>query len=100
MKLDKSRFSFIGATGLKFNEVLQRVNMILEGIVDAKPYILDWDHLLREYDNNGVGDVCEFANSYSFAWHSMNGKLDNDASKEAMYLEIIEGIVKMRDNVR
>jgi len=30
----------------------------------------------------------------------MNGKLDNDASKQAMYLEIIDGIVERRENVK
>lgn len=99
MKLDRNRFNFLRATGTKFNEMLQKVNMILEGLVDAKPYTLDWDEILKDYDTKGIGDVCEFASNYAFGWHAKNGKLDNDTSKQAMYLDIIEGIVARRDNV-
>jgi len=100
MKLEKKRFNFIRATGAKFNEILQKVNMILEGLVDAKPYVLDWKQVLSDYDSKGIGDVCEFASNYTFGWHAMNGKLDDDSSKQAMYLDIIEGIVARRKNVR
>ena len=79
--------------------MLQKVNMIMEGLVDAKPYSLDWDEILQNYDTKGMGDVCEFASNYAFGWHAKNGKLDNDASKQAMYLDIIEGIVARRDDV-
>lgn len=100
MKIDKTRFGFIRATGSLFDKTLQKVNMILQGVVDAKPYTLDWEHVLSEYDKLGVGDVAEFASGYAFGWHAMNGKLDNDASKQAMYLEIIDGIVERRKNVK
>lgn len=82
------------------NKALQKVNDILQGIVDSKPYVLDWEHVLAEYDKLGVGDVAEFASGYTFGWHAMNGKLDDDTSKQAMYLEIIDGIVERRDDVR
>lgn len=100
MKLDKNRFNFIRATGSKLGGMLQKVNMILEGLVDAKPYALDWEEILRNYDTKGMGDVCEFASNYAFGWHAKNGKLDNDTSKQAMYLDIIEGIVARREDVR
>ncbi len=100
MKLDRNRFNFIRDTGTRLGEMLQKVNMILEGIVDAKPYTLEWDEILSDYDTKGIGDVCEFASSYAFGWHAKHGKLDNDASKQAMYLDVIEGIVARRDGVR
>lgn len=100
MKFDKNRFNFIRATGLKFNDILQKVNLILEGLVEAKPYTLDWSDILRDYDTKGVGDVCEFASNYSFGWHAKHGRLADDASKQAMYIDIIEGIVARRKNVR
>ncbi|WP_136468544.1 hypothetical protein [Flagellimonas onchidii] len=100
MKIDKSRFNFIRATGLLFEKTLQRVNMILQGIVDAKPYSIDWEEVLKDYDKKGVGDVCEFASSYTFGWHAKHGKLDDDASKHAMYLEIVDGIAQRRENVK
>lgn len=99
MKLDRNRFNFIRGGGNKLGDMLQRVNMILEGLVDAKPYTLKWDEILKDYDTKGMGDVCEFASNYTFGWHAMNGKLDNDASKQAMYLDIIDGIVARRDGV-
>ncbi|MEM8510441.1 MAG: hypothetical protein AAF717_21585 [Bacteroidota bacterium] len=99
VKINKSRFNFLRAEGSLLDKALQKVNMILEGVVDAKPYVLDWEHVLSEYDKLGIGDVAEFSSSYTFGWHAMNGKLDNDASKQAMYLEIIDGIVERRGGV-
>lgn len=98
-KIDKSRFTFLDQDQTLLSKLLQNVNAILEGIVESKPYALDWDHVLSEYDQIGVGDVCEFAASYSFGWHAMNGKLKDKASKEAMYMEIIDGILDRRTNV-
>ena len=100
MKIDKSRFGFLRAEGTMLDKMLHRVNAIMMGIIDAKPYVLDWDHVLSEYDKLGVGDVAEFASGYAFGWHAMNGKLNDDASKQAMYLEIIDGIVAHRKNVK
>lgn len=100
MKIDRSRFNFIRATGSLMDKMLQKVNLIIQGINDAKPYKLDWEHVLSEYDRLGVGDVAEFASSYAFGWHAQNNKLDDDVSKQAMYLEIIEGVVQRRENVK
>ncbi|VAW11601.1 hypothetical protein MNBD_BACTEROID03-474 [hydrothermal vent metagenome] len=100
MKIDKSRFGFLRAEGSMLEKMWDKVNAIMVGIVDAKPYVLDWDHVLSEYDKLGVGDVAEFASGYAFGWHAMNGKLSDDASKYAMYLEIINGIVERRESVK
>ncbi|ASO08397.1 MULTISPECIES: hypothetical protein [Flavobacteriaceae] len=100
MRIDRTRFGFIRATGTLMDRALQKVNLILQGMVDAKPYRLDWEHVLSEYDRLGVGDVAEFASSYAFGWHAQNNKLDDDVSKQAMYLEIIEGVVQRRENVK
>lgn len=99
MKIDKSRFGFLKGEGSLFEKMLQRVNILIQDINDSRPYQLDWEHILSEYDRLGVGDVCEFASGYAFGWHAMNGKLSDDVSKQAMYIEIIEGIVRLRDNV-
>ena len=100
MKIKKNRFDFLQSKDSMLSKLLQKVNRVMEGIVDAKPYILDWGHVLSEYDKLGVGDVAEFASSYSFGWHALNGKLDDTVSKQAMYLEIINGITSQRDNVK
>ncbi len=100
MKIDKNRFRFLRAEGSMLDNILHRVNAIMMGVLDAKPYVLDWEHVLLEYDKLGVGDVAEFASSYAFAWHAMNRKLSDDASKQAMYLEIIDGIIVRRKNVK
>lgn len=98
-KIDKSRFNFLRAEGSALDRILQKINLFIQGINDAKPYTLDWEHVLSEYDKLGVGDVAEFASGYAFGWHAMNGKLSDNASKQAMYLEIIDGIMKRRENV-
>lgn len=99
MKINKTRFGFLKVEGSLLDKALQHVNMMIQGINDSKPYTLDWKHIVSEYDKLGVGDVAEFASNYAFGWHAMNGKLSNDVSKEAMYIEIIEGIAKRRKNV-
>tara|TARA_R110000737_G_scaffold323490_1_gene336141 strand:- start:2277 stop:2579 length:303 start_codon:yes stop_codon:yes gene_type:complete len=99
VKIDKSRFGFLKGEGSLFEKMLQRVNILIQNINDSRRYQLDWEHILSEYDRLGVGDVCEFASGYAFGWHAMNGKLSDDVSKQAMYIEIIEGIVRLRDNV-
>lgn len=100
MKIDRTRFGFLRAEGSLLSKMGDKVNLIMESLVDAKPYKLDWEDVLNEYDKLGVGDVAEFASCYAFGWHAMNRRLDDDASKHAMYLEIIEGIVKRRENVK
>lgn len=100
MKIDTKRFGFLRVEGSLFDKALHHVNGIILGINNDKPYRLDWEHVLSEYDKLGVGDVCEFASGYSFGWHAMNGLLKNDLSKQAMYMDIIEGIVKRRKNVK
>lgn len=97
--IDKSRFNFLRAEGSTLDKMLQKVNLFIQGISDAKPYTLDWEHVLSEYDKLGVGDVAEFASGYTFGWHAINKRLDNDVSKQTMYEEIIDGIVKRRENV-
>ena len=57
MRIDRTRFGFIRATGTLMDRALQKVNLILQGMVDAKPYRLDWEHVLSEYDRLGVGDA-------------------------------------------
>jgi hypothetical protein len=100
MKIEEKRFRFLRATGIVLDQMSQRVNMIVQGVNDSKPYKLDWEDVLSEYDKLGVGDLCEFASGYAFGWHAMNGKLSDDVSKQAMYLEIIEGIIKHQENVK
>tara|TARA_R110002050_G_scaffold73285_1_gene157661 strand:- start:130 stop:432 length:303 start_codon:yes stop_codon:yes gene_type:complete len=99
VKIDKNRFGFLKGEDSLFEKMLQRVNILVQGINDSRSYKLDWEHILSEYDRLGVGDVCEFASGYTFGWHAMNGKLSDDVSKQAMYIEIIEGIVRRRDNI-
>jgi len=99
-KIDKSRFNFLNAEGSILDKMLQKVNHYLQDIVESRPYKLDWEHVLSEYDKLGQNDIAEFACSYSFGWHAMNQQLDNDISKQTMYEDIIQGIIKRRENVK
>ncbi len=99
-KIDKSRFNFLRAEGSALDKMLQKVNQFILGINNSKRYKLDWKHILLEYDKSGIGDVAEFSVSYTFGWHAINKQLDNDISKQAMYEEIINGIIKNRKNVK
>jgi len=53
MKIDKNRFNFLQSKGTMLQKMLQKVNLILEGITDSKPYDLKWEHVLAEYDKLG-----------------------------------------------
>ncbi|MDP5231690.1 MAG: hypothetical protein NWQ38_14960 [Cellulophaga sp.] len=101
MKIDKTRFSFIDEQNPLFiHKILKGLNNVMEIIVEAKTYELDWDHILAEYDSYGTGDVCDFSFNYSLGWHLLNYKASDGISKQEMYNDIIDGIILRRENVK
>ncbi len=94
--LNTPRFSFLNSIGSKLDDMLKKVNKMTKGIIYSKPYTVDWNHVLIEYNKVGVGDIEEFCVSYTFGYHAMNRIMDNEVSKEAMFIEMKEYLDRLK----
>ncbi len=96
-----TQFNFVkGAVGVintKLGETLKRLNQILYGVVEAKPYTFDWDYILKEYEATCAGgDIDEFCSSFVHGYAMMNNFLSDHAIKEAMYVELRANLIAKR----
>lgn len=98
-KINRKRFNFLNGVKSKMDYALHSANIIIHGINESRPYALDWDSVLMDYDKIGSHDVAEFSYNYVFGWHVCNKSLSNEVSKQMMYNDIINEITKRRDNV-
>ncbi len=88
-------------TGKKLGKAIQRLNLILFGVTESKPYWFDWDYITMVYNEKcGVdGDLDKFAHEYVFGFSLLYDMLDNQEAKEAMYIELRSHIlVKLMNN--
>ena len=101
MYTNGTRFNFVkGAVGTfntKFGDTLKRLNKILYGVVEAKPYSFDWQHILKVYQTNCAGgDIDEFCSSYVHGYSMLHNFLNDSAVKEAMYVELRANLIAKR----
>ena len=101
MYTNGTQFNFIkGAVSVfntKLGETLKRLNNVLYGVVEAKPYSFDWDYILKEYNTNCAGgDIDEFCSSYVHGYAMMHNFLSDQAFKEAMYVELRANLIAKR----
>jgi hypothetical protein len=78
---------------VKVDIVLQKFNVLMDGIVQARPYKLQWSDILEQYEESKIDDYCEFATSFTFDYHERNGIQDNADSKLRMYNDLVEGLI-------
>lgn len=80
----------LGMTRKKLGQTLEQLNSILYGVVEAKPYDLDWENITPLYKNlcGENGDLDEFCHSHVTGYALVNGFATDDAKKEAMYLHM------------
>lgn len=71
-------------------QTLQKLNDILYGVVEAKPYKLEWNEIIPLYKKlcGENGDLDEFCHSHVTGYALLNGFASDDALKEAMYLHL------------
>ncbi len=65
----------------------------LDAVIQRKGYHINWQELMKEYRESGMDDLLDFATSYTFNWHEVNGEQDNLESKQNMHREIVEGLI-------
>lgn len=76
--------------GMKLGDALQGLNHILYGVVEAKPYLLEWENIIpqcKEYITDG-GEIDEFCLNYVLGYSLMNNFSTDPIRKEAMYLHL------------
>jgi len=90
-----TKFKFIvnlERLGLKLGDTLQKLNNILYGVVEAKPYQLDWDKIIPLYkklDTKASSEEFDkFCMEYVMGYALINDFSLDPAKKEAMYLHL------------
>lgn len=85
-------FSFISCIGEKLGERLISLNDILFGVIEAKPYKLEWEKIEIEYKNykklHGKVEIDIFSYDFVLGYSLLNDFATNEVRKEAMYLHL------------
>ncbi len=86
-------FNFISTIGEKLGDSLTSLNKFVFGVIEAKPYSLDWTEILshvEDYKNmhNGIIDIDSFSFDYVLGYSLINDFSQNEPLKEAMYLHL------------
>ena len=90
-------FGFLNAFGEKFKKMNQKVNSIIDNFNNEKLYAVDYNNLVEEYHQLGLGNIDEFCSNYAFARH-LGQSYDSPESREAMYLEIRDFLWDLKNN--
>ena len=100
MHFSKAKFKFIlnlEKFGLKLGDTLQRLNEILYGVVEDKPYELNWEEIVSLYKKTGAdgseGSIEEFCFNYVVGYSLINGFSLDPALKEAMYIHLKSEVI-------
>lgn len=85
-------FNFISSIGEKLGERLVSLNNIVFGVIESKPYTLEWEKIKIEYVNykklHGKVEIDSFSYDYVLGYSLLNDFATNDVRKEAMYLHL------------
>ena len=95
---DGTRFGFLNRASKGFNNVLQKVNMILHEVADSKPYTIDYQEVEKQYLELGYGDIDEFSSSYTLGWAMLNDFINDNVIKQAVYEEVRTYLWENREN--
>lgn len=96
-----TNYSFIRTFGTfekKLGDTLNKLNEVLYGVVEAKPYIFDWDEIIPLYNQlcGEGGDIDEFCSNHVTGYAMLNNFSSDDAKKEAMYLHLRSELIARR----
>lgn len=97
MNSNGTRFSFLNLVGKSLTKVNEKVNRIIDNFNNEKLYVIDFNDLVKEYRELGLGDIDEFCSSYVFARH-IGQPNDSPESREAMYLEVKDFLYDLKNN--
>lgn len=83
LNYDVDRFSFMST------QKIDNMNEL------RKNYTLDWNEIIQEYINVGIGDVPHFASQYVFGKALNSGRTSERDEMQTMYLDIVARISQM-----
>lgn len=92
-----TQFGFINEFGNKLKELNYKVGRLIDGFNNEELYMIDYENLIKEYWELGVGDIDEFCSSYTFGRH-IGQPFDSQESREAMYLKIRDFLWDLKRN--
>lgn len=85
-------FKFITTIGEKFGDTLTALNEFVFGVIESKPYTLNWEKILNEFERykeeHGKVNIDEFAYNYVIGYSLVNKFAADDPLREAMYLHL------------
>ncbi len=100
---NKTQFKFIKnleKAGLKLGDTLQKLNTILFGVIEAKPYTFEWDKIISQYKKAHIAynhdSLDKFCQDYVIGYSLLNDFSTEPAKKEAMYLHLKAEILAMK----
>jgi len=85
-------YHFISNIGEKLSVKIKSLNQLVFGLIESKPYKLDWEEIVKQYgqyvlEYNEI-DISEFAYNYVIGYALMHKFSKDEALKEAMYLHL------------
>ncbi|WP_298504917.1 hypothetical protein [uncultured Maribacter sp.] len=87
-----TKYNFVSNIGDKLGETLVTLNSVVFGIIELKPYNLEWNKILKEFNTYkniyGEVNIDTFAYDYVLGYSLINKFSTNKAIKEAMYLHL------------
>ncbi len=97
MNSNGTRFGFLNAVGDTLKKMNEKVNRIIDNFNNEKLYVIDYNDLVEEYHQLGLGDIDEFCSNYVFSRH-LGRPHDSPESREAMYLEVRDFLWDLKEN--
>lgn len=92
-----TEFCFIRSYNDGLDETLKKLKAIQQGLIDRKPYTLDWADIIKRYGLHcHGGDIDEFSHCHVHSLSLLGNFSSDDAQKEAMYMEIRSGLLDKR----
>ncbi len=97
-----TKYAFIRSLGgldKTLGNTLKKLNSILYGVIEAKPYTFDWEEILPSYNEfrkEGRVDIDKFCLDHVLGYSLLNGFSLEDAKKEAMYLHLRAELIAMK----
>lgn len=85
---DGKRFGFLNRFTKGIGDLLQKVNIVLDQVGESKPYKIDYQQVEQQYLKLGLGDIDEFASSYTLGWAMLNDFINDKVIKQAVYEEV------------
>lgn len=76
---------------------LSQLNTLIFSVNESEAYILNWNHVLTQYREQGMQTIEEFAVSYTYDFATDTGLMDDKKIKEAVYNDILQKLYTLKE---